>query len=172
MPPLGQSESDTKCPPEETQPYSSSQPNTKTTEPISEAFVSHSNVSTAQAGSSISEKDSPVKYSSTTPSYIQPDSNNTKPPLLPNISLEEPPMMQISLPWALPAAFRVVLHYIYTDRIEHHTDRQASQSNALLMMEVYRLAQRFMLHGLEHLCLQYVYCGISEGNVLQVSWLV
>ena len=51
-------------------------------------------------------------------------------------------MLEVVLPDAVPEAFRMVLSYIYTDRIDPTRCKAEPSSNkvVLLMMDVYRLA--------------------------------
>lgn len=77
---------------------------------------------------------------------------------------------QVKLLDAVPEAFRMVLNYIYTDRIDPtKTGSEDPYSNriVLLMMDVYRLAVQFHMKRLEQLCVQYLENTISLRNVLE-----
>lgn len=78
--------------------------------------------------------------------------------------------LEITLPDAEARAFKMVLSYIYTDRI-HPTQRgQDANSNEvfLVMLDVYRQALLFQMKRLEHLCVEYFKACISHRNVLVV----
>lgn len=82
-------------------------------------------------------------------------------------------MLQVKLKDAVPEAFKMVLNYIYTDRIDP-TKRlddkiEDPQSNriVLLMIDVYRLAEQFHMKRLEQLCVNYLEATISHTNVLE-----
>lgn len=82
-------------------------------------------------------------------------------------------MLQVRLKDAVPEAFKMVLNYIYTDRIDP-TKRlddkiEDPQSNriVLLMIDVYRLAEQFHMKRLEQLCVNYLEATISHTNVLE-----
>lgn len=71
---------------------------------------------------------------------------------------------------AVPEAFKMVLNYIYTDRIDPtKTGSEDPYSNriVLLMMDVYRLAVQFHMRRLEQLCVQYLENTICLRNVLE-----
>ena len=86
--------------------------------------------------------------------------------------------MEVYLDDAKPEAFRVLLTYIYTDRlvfgvagwnkteISPDTDDRHSISRVLLLMDVYRLALKLCLVGLENLCLRVLCQSITDQNVL------
>ncbi|KYM81898.1 Leucine-zipper-like transcriptional regulator 1 [Atta colombica] len=80
---------------------------------------------------------------------------------------------KVKLKDAVPEAFKMVLNYIYTDRIDP-TKRlddkiEDPQSNriVLLMIDVYRLAEQFHMKRLEQLCVNYLEATISHTNVLE-----
>lgn len=76
-------------------------------------------------------------------------------------------MLTVDLPEVDPAAFRLVLSFIYTDQI----DPTASCSPGEIvqtMMNVNTLAALFKLSRLERLCLRYVMNKVSVKNVLAV----
>ncbi|KAL6257700.1 hypothetical protein P5V15_011280 [Pogonomyrmex californicus] len=81
--------------------------------------------------------------------------------------------LEVRLKDAVPEAFRMVLNYIYTDRIDptKRSDDKVEdpQSNriVLLMMDVYRLAVQFNMKRLEQLCINYLEATISHANVLE-----
>ncbi len=66
-------------------------------------------------------------------------------------------------------AFRLVLDFIYTDKIDPTEDRRdqaASNHVVLTMMEVYTLAVTFQMDKLSHLCAAYIEASIDLSNVL------
>ncbi|XP_011865569.1 PREDICTED: leucine-zipper-like transcriptional regulator 1 isoform X2 [Vollenhovia emeryi] len=91
---------------------------------------------------------------------------------LPKESSNKVPPLEVRLQDAVPEAFKMVLNYIYTDRIDptKRPDDKAEdpQSNriVLLMMDVYRLAVQFNMERLEQLCVNYLEATISHANVL------
>ncbi|CAG0913872.1 unnamed protein product [Notodromas monacha] len=99
--------------------------------------------------------------------------------------------MVVQLPDADPVAFRFVLDYIYTDKIDPTKKCEVSSSFdvfgfthgiffgslsivsdpysndvVLAMMDVYRLAVDLKIRRLEHLCVQYLGSMINHKNVL------
>ncbi|KYM96376.1 Leucine-zipper-like transcriptional regulator 1 [Cyphomyrmex costatus] len=81
-------------------------------------------------------------------------------------------LLEVRLKDAVPEAFKMVLNYIYTDRIDPKRldDRiEDPQSNriVLLMIDVYRLAEQFHMKRLEQLCINYLEATISHTNVLE-----
>lgn len=78
------------------------------------------------------------------------------------VPFSERPMLEVSLPNVQPEAFEMVLHYIYTDRIEF---KETTTKTVLLMM-VYQLAVEFLIPRLEQLCVQYLEYKIAKDNVL------
>lgn len=76
--------------------------------------------------------------------------------------------IQVILPEANPTALKLVLSYIYTDKILPTKEGQVFNSNEviLLMMDVYRLALQFRMLRLEQLCVQYLETCIGLKNVL------
>lgn len=76
--------------------------------------------------------------------------------------------IMISLPDTDPVALKMVLSYIYTDRILPTQEGQEHTSNEviLLMMDVYRLSIKFQMGRLEQLCIQYLESCINHKNVL------
>ncbi|XP_061188835.1 uncharacterized protein LOC133197011 [Saccostrea echinata] len=76
--------------------------------------------------------------------------------------------IQVILPEANPTALKLVLSYIYTDKILPTKEGQDFNSNEviLLMMDVYRLALQFHMSRLEQLCVQYLETCIGLKNVL------
>ncbi|XP_071555208.1 leucine-zipper-like transcriptional regulator 1 isoform X1 [Temnothorax nylanderi] len=89
------------------------------------------------------------------------------------VSSNEVPPLEVRLKDAVPEAFKMVLNYIYTDRIDptkRPDDKiEDPQSNCivLLMMDVYRLAVQFNMERLEQLCVNYLEATISHANVLE-----
>ncbi|XP_018330195.1 leucine-zipper-like transcriptional regulator 1 [Agrilus planipennis] len=80
--------------------------------------------------------------------------------------------LEVKLPDASPEAFEMVLNYIYMDCID--PTKKAKQGEdlfsnriVLLMMDVYRLAVKFDMLRLEHLCIQYLGATICLKNVLE-----
>jgi hypothetical protein len=69
----------------------------------------------------------------------------------------------------VPAAFEMILNYIYTDRIDPTKKIKDPLSNkiVLLMMDVYRLAVQFNMKRLEQLCVHYLEATINHVNVLE-----
>ncbi|XP_012539725.1 leucine-zipper-like transcriptional regulator 1 isoform X1 [Monomorium pharaonis] len=90
-----------------------------------------------------------------------------------NVPTNELPPLEVRLKDAVPEAFKMVLNYIYTDRIDptkRPDDKvEDPQSNriVLLMMDVYRLAVQFNMERLEQLCVNYLEATISHANVLE-----
>lgn len=90
-----------------------------------------------------------------------------------NTSSNALPPLEVRLKDAVPEAFKMVLNYIYTDRIDptkKPDDKgEDPQSNriVLLMMDVYRLAVQFNMERLEQLCVNYLEATISHANVLE-----
>lgn len=84
---------------------------------------------------------------------------------------KEVPVVAVQLPDANPEAFEMVLNYIYMDCIDP-TKKAANDEDpfsnriVLLMMDVYRLAVKFEMARLEHLCVQYLNTTICLKNVL------
>merc|ERR1712142_2706 len=79
------------------------------------------------------------------------------------------PVLEVRLVEAEPAAFRMVLDYIYTDQIDPTKGcRERHQSNevVLSMMQVYMLAVQFHMKRLENLCINYLEASINHKNVL------
>merc|ERR1719500_2461028 len=70
---------------------------------------------------------------------------------------------------AEPAAFRMVLDYIYTDQIDPtkgYRERHQSNEVVLSMMQVYMLAVQFHMKRLENLCINYLEASVNHKNVL------
>lgn len=81
------------------------------------------------------------------------------------------PLLEVKLADANPEAFEMILNYIYMDCIDPTKRAQQGEdpySNriVLLMMDVYRLAVKFNMARLEHLCVQYLNATICLNNVL------
>lgn len=79
------------------------------------------------------------------------------------------PVLEVKLVEADPAAFRMVLDFIYTDQIDPTKGcRERHQSNevVLSMMQVYMLAVQFHMKRLENLCINYLEASINHKNVL------
>ncbi|XP_012054414.1 PREDICTED: leucine-zipper-like transcriptional regulator 1 [Atta cephalotes] len=90
-----------------------------------------------------------------------------------DVPTNESSLLEVKLKDAVPEAFKMVLNYIYTDRIDP-TKRlddkiEDPQSNriVLLMIDVYRLAEQFHMKRLEQLCVNYLEATISHTNVLE-----
>lgn len=62
----------------------------------------------------------------------------------------------------------MILNYIYTDRIDPTKNIKDPLSNriVLLMMDVYQLANQFLMKRLEQLCVNYLEATINHANVL------
>ncbi|CAH2233958.1 jg21439 [Pararge aegeria aegeria] len=84
-------------------------------------------------------------------------------------SYKSPPQLTVKLPEATPEAFRMVLNYIYTDRIDptEKDEDPASPATILLVMEVLRLALRLNIPRLRGLCARYLRANLCYSNVLQ-----
>ncbi|KAK3085495.1 hypothetical protein FSP39_004179 [Pinctada imbricata] len=84
--------------------------------------------------------------------------------------VDSPPtgLLEVHLGDEDPTAFKMVLSYIYTDRIHPTKEGQEFNSNEviLLMMDVYRLSLHIHMTRLEHLCVQYLTTCIGLKNVL------
>jgi len=79
------------------------------------------------------------------------------------------PVLEVRLTDAEPAAFRMVLDFIYTDQIDPtygRRERHATNEVVLSMMQVYMLAVQFLLKRLETLCISYLEQSINHRNVL------
>jgi len=79
------------------------------------------------------------------------------------------PVLEVKLVEAEPAAFRMVLDFIYTDQIDPTKGfRERHQSNevVLSMMQVYMLAVQFHMKRLENLCINYLEASVNHKNVL------
>jgi len=79
------------------------------------------------------------------------------------------PVLEVRLTEADPEAFRMVLHFIYTDQIDPtrgYRERHASNEVVLSMMQVYMLAVQFHMRRLENLCINYLEFSINHKNVL------
>lgn len=79
------------------------------------------------------------------------------------------PVLEVKLAEADPAAFKMVLDFIYTDQIDPTKgSRERHQSNdvVLSMMQVYMLAVQFHMKRLENLCINYLEASINHKNVL------
>lgn len=70
---------------------------------------------------------------------------------------------EVRLPEADPTAFKLVLDYIYTDKIDPTT---TNPEVVLTMMRVYTLAVTFQMWRLEHLCVLYLEATVNPNNVL------
>ncbi|XP_045539032.1 leucine-zipper-like transcriptional regulator 1 isoform X1 [Papilio machaon] len=81
------------------------------------------------------------------------------------------PDLVIHLPEARPDAFRMVLTYIYTDRIDPTEtlieERPASDDTIQLVMEVLRLSLRLNIPRLCGLCAKFLRGNLCLGNVLK-----
>lgn len=100
------------------------------------------------------------------------------------VPFDQHPLLEVKLPVIIPEAFEMVLHYIYTDRIDcsycpiWNRDCQIkidillpvkdpfSNKIVVSMMDVYQLAVEFLIPRLEQLCVQYLEFKISKDNVL------
>lgn len=67
-----------------------------------------------------------------------------------------------------PLPFRIVLEFMYTDKVDYSKRKYHAGSNqmVLLMMDVYMLSVSFEMRRLEHLCMQYLKSAINIENVL------
>eukprot|EP00095_Tigriopus_kingsejongensis_P011479 snap_masked-scaffold626_size122949-processed-gene-0.20 protein:Tk11479 transcript:snap_masked-scaffold626_size122949-processed-gene-0.20-mRNA-1 annotation:"leucine-zipper-like transcription regulator 1 isoform x2" len=77
--------------------------------------------------------------------------------------------LQVGFPDFHPQAFKLVLDYIYTDKIDptdNQKDRAASNEVVLVMMQVYTLAVKLQMYRLEQLCLVYIENSVNLKNVL------
>ncbi|CAG4932359.1 unnamed protein product [Colias eurytheme] len=83
-------------------------------------------------------------------------------------SYKSRPQLTVLLPEATPEAFRMVLNYIYTDRIDptEKDEDPASPATILLVMEVLRLALRLSIPRLRGLCARFLRANLCYGNVL------
>ncbi|KAI4462988.1 leucine-zipper-like transcriptional regulator 1 [Holotrichia oblita] len=87
------------------------------------------------------------------------------------VSFKDVPLVAVKLPDANPEAFEMVLNYIYMDCIDptkkaNKGEDPYSNRIVLLMMDVYRLAVKFDMARLEHLCIQYLNATVCLKNVL------
>jgi len=79
------------------------------------------------------------------------------------------PVLEVKLVKAEPAAFRMVLDFIYTDQIDPTKGcRERHQSNEVVLsiMQVYMLAVEFQIKRLENLCINYLEASVNHKNVL------
>jgi len=84
-------------------------------------------------------------------------------------TLRDCPLLEVRLQDSDPAAFRMVLDYIYTDMIDPtrgQRERQGSNEVVLSMMQVYMLAVQFHMKRLESLAISYLESSINHKNVL------
>ncbi|XP_052124024.1 leucine-zipper-like transcriptional regulator 1 homolog [Frankliniella occidentalis] len=79
------------------------------------------------------------------------------------------PSLVVRLPDVNSESFQLVLNYIYTDRIDPSKKIKDPASNRviLLMLDVYRLACKFIMLRLEHICVQYLESTVNHTNVLE-----
>lgn len=87
------------------------------------------------------------------------------------VPFKDVPLVAVTLPDANPEAFEMVLNYIYMDCIDptkkaNNDEDPYSNRIVLLMMDVYRLAVKFDMARLEHLCIQYLNATVCLKNVL------
>lgn len=87
------------------------------------------------------------------------------------VPFKDVPLVSVKLPEANPEAFEMVLNYIYMDLIDptkraKNGEDPFSNRIVLLMMDVYRLAVKFAMARLEHLCIQYLNATVCLKNVL------
>lgn len=79
------------------------------------------------------------------------------------------PSLEVKLPDVNSEPFQLVLNYVYTDRIDPGKKIKDPTCSRiiLLMLDVYRLACKFNMLRLEHLCIQYMESTIHHANVLE-----
>ena len=87
------------------------------------------------------------------------------------VPFKDIPLVEVKLLDANSEAFEMVLNYIYMDCIDptkkaKENEDPFSNRIVLLMMDVYRLAVKFDMARLEHLCVQYLNATICLKNVL------
>ncbi|KAL1505866.1 hypothetical protein ABEB36_005324 [Hypothenemus hampei] len=80
--------------------------------------------------------------------------------------------LEVKLPNANCAAFRMVLDYIYTDQIDpskYISDDVPDKRKTILIriMDVYQLAEEFEMSRLEHLCVQFLNTTICLNNIVE-----
>ncbi|XP_026333761.1 leucine-zipper-like transcriptional regulator 1 [Hyposmocoma kahamanoa] len=85
------------------------------------------------------------------------------------VTYKSKPQLTVKLTEATPEAFRMVLNYIYTDRIDptEKDEDPASPATILLVMEVLRLAFRLNIPRLRGLCARFLRANLCYSNVLQ-----
>uniref|UniRef100_A0A8C5CQQ4 Leucine zipper like post translational regulator 1 n=1 Tax=Gadus morhua TaxID=8049 RepID=A0A8C5CQQ4_GADMO len=76
------------------------------------------------------------------------------------------PNLEVSIREAEPQPFRVLMQFLYTDKIQY--PRRGHVQDVLLIMDVYKLALSFQLARLEQLCVQYIEASVDLQNVLSV----
>lgn len=79
------------------------------------------------------------------------------------------PVLEVRLAEAEPAAFRMVVDFIYTDQIDPTAgvrERHATDEVVLSMMQVFMLAVQFQMRRLESLCIDYLETSVNHRNVL------
>ena len=80
-----------------------------------------------------------------------------------SVAKDSPEVLQVPLQ-VEPAPFRLVLDYIYSDRIDPTQGQYAKV--VYLIMQVYTLSIAFQLPKLEKLCLRYLESSVNLDNVL------
>ena len=76
--------------------------------------------------------------------------------------LDSDEKLLIPFPKMSPAAFKIVLTFIYTDRIPH----SVKEDSIVTLTDVYGIAARFQLSRLEKICITYIQNYISIENAL------
>lgn len=85
------------------------------------------------------------------------------------VAEENLPLLEVRLSDADPRAFKFVMDFIYTDKIDPTRNRREevnSDEVVLIMMRVYMLSVTLKMSRLEHLCIKYLEVIINLGNVL------
>ncbi|XP_033108495.1 leucine-zipper-like transcriptional regulator 1 [Anneissia japonica] len=79
-------------------------------------------------------------------------------------------LLQVFIPNAKPEAFKLILWFIYTDKVDRKPEGFEDKPTlfVLLIMDVYKLALEFSLPRLEQMCVQYLEVSIGLDNVLSV----
>nr|XP_033811420.1 leucine-zipper-like transcriptional regulator 1 [Geotrypetes seraphini] len=76
------------------------------------------------------------------------------------------PMLEVIIRDAEPQPFRVLIQFLYTDKIKY--PQKGHVQDVLLIMDVYKLSLHFQLSRLEQLCVQYIEASVDLQNVLIV----
>ena len=80
------------------------------------------------------------------------------------LDLDNGERVVLPFPKVMPAAFKIVLTFIYTDRIPHSV--REDDNSIVTLTDVYGIANYFQLSRLEKICITYIQSYISIENAL------